>query len=551
MDPIAIGEPFAGYAWQPGQTWAAPEGGLTVHVDNAYAGGFEVTVQTGLELRTRSLPILADTYIDRDNPGAANGAEPVLVTRSSLQETSTHAKAAFLRFAAQQLPDNIAHARLRLTLAEGSVAGHLPRVSYRPVDPLWTEMGLTWANAPGQLFWLWTPEVYWPTNYGADWMEWDIAGILTVRGPQSLDSLVVDNGEFTFSSREGPNPPQLIIDYLVEPSTTAHTLTPTDDAFVKEAYPNSVYGRAVNLTVVDAAKDQRTFLKFDLSGVGTAERATLRLYANRTAPQGGTIYVVAPTYQGTTTPWLEGGLNWNKAPALTGSPVATLGPTTAGSWVEVDVTAAARSAPGGVLSLGVGDGTSEWAAYSSKEGDHAPELVVETGGSPPPPPTTLTFTPTNDTYVDQTYVTKVYGASKTLKVRNAAKDMNAYIKFNLVGVTDLSKATLRLYVSDPGPDGGGLYVVSPTYPGTTTQWLETNLTWKNAPPIGGTPLAKLGPVKAKTWVEVDVTSAARDALATNNGRLSLALRSNSTNLVVYSSKEGVRPPELIIEMTTP
>jgi hypothetical protein len=556
MDPIAIGEPFAGYAWQPGQTWAAPEGGLTVHIDNAYAGGFEVTVHTGLETRSLTIPVVADTYIEKDSPQANFGDSQILRTQASLTSgcANVNCMAAFLRFESQPLPANITHAWVRVTHTNDPISGYLS-MRYHGADPNWEENRLTWATVPEVAFTTaWYPYLHTPTASGADWKAWDISGMLLVRGAYILEALRLDNGTLSFSSREGPNPPQLIIDYLVEPSTTAHTLTPTDDAFVKEAYPNSVYGRAVNLTVVDAAKDQRTFLKFDLSGLGTAERATLRLYANRTAPQGGTVYVVAPTYQGTTTPWLEGGLNWNKAPALTGSPVATLGPTTAGSWVEVDVTAAARSAPGGVLSLGVGGGTSEWAAYSSKEGDHAPELVVETGGSPPPPPpppTTLTFTPTNDTYVDQTYVTKVYGASKTLKVRNAAKDMNAYMKFNLVGVTDVSKATLRLYVSDPGPDGGGLYVVSPTYPGTTTQWLETNLTWKNAPPIGGTPLAKLGPVKAKTWVEVDVTSAARDALATNNGRLSLALRSNSTNLVVYSSKEGVRPPELIIEMTTP
>jgi hypothetical protein len=556
MDPGAIGYQYGSYVWQTGQTWVAPEGGLTVHIDNAYASGFEVTVHTGFETRSLTIPVVADTYIEEESPLANFGDSQILRTQGSLSSLcannqAVNCKVAFLRFESQPLPANIAHAWVRVTHTSDPISGSLS-MSYQGADPSWEENRLTWATVPEVAFiTAWYPYLHTPTASGADWKAWDISGMLFIHGSQIIESLMLDNGTLTFSSREGPNPPQLIIDYLVEPSTTAHTLTPTDDAFVKEAYPTTVYGRAVNLNVVDAAKDQRTFLKFDLSGLGTAERATLRLYANRTAPQGGTVYVVAPTYQGTTTPWLEGGLNWNKAPALTGNPVAMLGPTTAGSWVEVDVTAAARSAPGGVLSLGVGGGTIEWAAYSSKEGDHAPELVVETDGSTPPPPTIWSMTPTNDAYVDQTYANKVYGASKTLKVRNAAKDMNAYIKFNLVGVTDVSKATLRLYVSDPGPDGGGLYVVSPTYPGTTTQWLETNLTWKNAPPIGGTPLATLGPVKAKTWVEVDVTSAAQQALATNNGRLSLALHNNSTNQVVYSSKEGAHPPELIIEMTTP
>lgn len=49
---------------------------------------------------------------------------------------------------------------------------------------------------------------------------------------------------------------------------------------------------------------------------------------------------------------------------------------------------------------------------------------------------------------------------------------------------------------------------------------------------------------------MDVTGAVIAGVAADNGRVSFALRNNSTNLVVYSSKEGAHPPELVV-VTSP
>lgn len=157
------------------------------------------------------------------------------------------------------------------------------------------------------------------------------------------------------------------------------------------------------------------------------------------------------------------------------------------------------------------------------------------------------FTPTNDAYVLQGKPTKVFGTKPVLQVKDAAKDTVSYIKFNVNSVTGtIEQATLRLYVTDPGPDGGALYAVSSYYAGTSTFWLETGLNWNNAPTISGSPIAQFGKVKKNQWVEVDVTAAVIQAMAEENGRVSFAIRNSSTNLIKFSSKEGVKAPELIV-----
>ena len=369
-----------------------------------------------------------------------------------------------------------------------------------------------------------------------------------------LSSLRLITGQFTFSSREGANPPQLIIDYLVQPSVAETvTLTPTNDAYVQESRPANVFGTRTTLRVKNASKDFNSYVKFNLNNpAGTVQSATLRLYVTDPGPDGGDVYAVSPYVTGTSTQWLETGLSWNTAPAISGVPLAAIGNAVKNRWVEVDVTQAVIDGlanDSGRVALGVRNNSTNQVAYSSKEGKHPPELVVVfgDGAPPPPPPPSTTFTPTNDAYVQQSLPTNVFGTKTTLRVRDAASDYNSYVKFNVQGLPgEVDQAILRLYVTDAGPDGGRVYGVSPTVPGTTTQWLETDLRWNNAPALSGSPIAALGAVSANAWVEVDVTAAVSAGVADDNGRVAFALSNDSSNLVVYSSKEGAHPPELVV-----
>ncbi|NNL67796.1 MAG: DNRLRE domain-containing protein, partial [Myxococcales bacterium] len=100
-------------------------------------------------------------------------------------------------------------------------------------------------------------------------------------------------------------------------------------------------------------------------------------------------------------------------------------------------------------------------------------------------------------------------------------------------------ATLRLFVTDPSPDGGSVRVVS-------DDWVEGLITFNNAPPIAGPILASAGPVTAGQWVELDVSAA-----ALSGPRLSFGLTSAVTNSALYSSREGVNAPELVVETLGP
>ncbi len=158
----------------------------------------------------------------------------------------------------------------------------------------------------------------------------------------------------------------------------------------------------------------------------------------------------------------------------------------------------------------------------------------------------MTFTPTNDATVMQAKPKNVFGAKPVLQVKDAAKDVNSYVKFNVTGLTGtVQSATLRLWVTNAGPDGGAVYAVSPYYLGTTTQWLETGLKWNNAPAISGAPLGSFGPVTAGHWVEMDVTAGVVAALG-GGSRVSFALSNDSADTVAYSSRNGAHPPELVI-----
>ena len=155
----------------------------------------------------------------------------------------------------------------------------------------------------------------------------------------------------------------------------------------------------------------------------------------------------------------------------------------------------------------------------------------------------IVLSPTDDAYVQSNSPNGKFGSKPALRVRDAAADNLSYLKFDVTGLSGPpSSATLRLYVSDAGPDGGAVYSVANTYRNSAAPWTEAGLRWGNAPAIGGAALDAAGAVARKAWVEWDVTAAVG-----GNGPVSFALRNASANVVAYNSSEGARPPELVIE----
>lgn len=163
----------------------------------------------------------------------------------------------------------------------------------------------------------------------------------------------------------------------------------------------------------------------------------------------------------------------------------------------------------------------------------------------PLPAGTFVKEPTNDAYVVSSSNNKTYNRP-FLQVADAQADRNAYLKFNVQDIAaPVTSASLHLYVTNGGPDGGAVYVTSSTYAGTTTQWLETGLSWNNAPVISGSPLVQWERVRVGRWVDVDVTAAVV-AAQLGDGRASFAVVNDSADLIGYSSKEGAHAPELVV-----
>ncbi|MCI0690403.1 DNRLRE domain-containing protein [candidate division KSB1 bacterium] len=161
--------------------------------------------------------------------------------------------------------------------------------------------------------------------------------------------------------------------------TVTITLSPTDDARVNSANPSTNYGSSSTLRLRKSSSTTiNSYLKFNVSGLsGPVQSAKLRLYVTDSSKSGGSVHLVSNNYEGTTTTWVERGLNWNNAPAIGGAALSSAGAASVESWVEFDVTSAIAGEA--IYSFGLKTTSSDAVYYSSKEGSNKPELVVQLG----------------------------------------------------------------------------------------------------------------------------------------------------------------------------
>jgi hypothetical protein len=164
------------------------------------------------------------------------------------------------------------------------------------------------------------------------------------------------------------------------PQPTTLTFTPPHDAWVRLSSPSSNFGARPELRVQGGSKATRSYLKFNVSGVtGSVQSATLRLRVIDAGPDGGSVFSVSNNFAATSTPWTESGLNWNNAPAPSGSALDAAGSVSSNTWVELDVTSTITG--NGTYSFAMAGGSNNVVEYSSSEGSNPPQLVVAVAGS--------------------------------------------------------------------------------------------------------------------------------------------------------------------------
>ena len=156
------------------------------------------------------------------------------------------------------------------------------------------------------------------------------------------------------------------------------TFLPVADSYVKLSAPTNNYGLLDPLRLRETSTNAiNTYLKFDVVGVsGPVQSAKLRLFCTDGGNDGGSVYLVSNDYVGTTPPWTELGLTWNNAPAIAGTALRSAGAVIAGTWVELDITAALIG--DGTYSFGMKTSSADIVYFTSREGTNAPQLVIQT-----------------------------------------------------------------------------------------------------------------------------------------------------------------------------
>ena len=111
----------------------------------------------------------------------------------------------------------------------------------------------------------------------------------------------------------------------------------------------------------------------------------------------------------------------------------------------------------------------------------------------------------------------------------------AYLKFRIEVDGKPRSATLRLYNGDnPSGDSGQVRLV-------TEPWSESSVTYQARPKLGDI-VGKIGPVAENQVIEIPLQLALE-----GHQELSLALDPTSCDGLGYLSREGGKPPELVVE----
>jgi hypothetical protein len=127
----------------------------------------------------------------------------------------------YLRFEVSGVTDTVSRATLRLWVPAGGGTGNGPAIFSAPNT--WTEGGITWNTRPA------------PTGIPLDnkaaipegaWINYDVTAAVRGNGTYSFVLIPESSDGANFHSREGTNPPQLVVDAGPVPTATA-TPTPT------------------------------------------------------------------------------------------------------------------------------------------------------------------------------------------------------------------------------------------------------------------------------------------------------------------------------------
>ena len=336
----------------------------------------------------------ADAFVISSRPNGNLGSAATLRIDASPTTNS------YLRFNVQGVTGNVTQATLRIYTQSTSTNGYNV---HAVANNTWGELSINGNNAPPLGNILNSSGGITANNY----VDVDVTGNITGNGLVSFGLSTTETSLIQVSSREGNNPPELVVQFdggagptptptnttvpptptstgvpptptntAVPPTATAttgpggstFTFTSSDDAILLSNRPTSNYGTATILGT-DDAPDIFSVLKFNVAGLdGAVASATLRVFVT----SGSFAFNVAEVANNT---WSEASVTYSNAPTA-GASINGSGPVTSG-WVEIDVTSYISG--DGTFSLALLADAAGRNLFSSDEAGNGPELIVVTG----------------------------------------------------------------------------------------------------------------------------------------------------------------------------
>jgi parallel beta-helix repeat protein len=161
---------------------------------------------------------------------------------------------------------------------------------------------------------------------------------------------------------------------LPAPQAAAATFTSVADTWVDASKPTNNYGRTAFLRS-DNSPVLRSYLRFDLQGLGGPSSAVLRFYAESASSRGVEVHAVSSTS------WSETTTTYDNAPGV-GMSLGSTGAFPAGTWLTVDVSPAVTGNGPVSFALTTPGGTA--IKVTSREGINKPQLIAPAPPGPSP-----------------------------------------------------------------------------------------------------------------------------------------------------------------------
>jgi acid phosphatase type 7 len=337
------------------------------------------------------------------------------------------------------------------------------------------------------------------------------------------------------------------------PASSGLTFIAEADAQVNEEDPDKNDGTSTFLQVDGGSEPGvESFIRFTVTGLsGSIQNAVLRVYDTTNASENGpAVYATEPT-------WAEDEITWNNRPRRTSEELDNQGSISTDTWVEYNVTTALTG--NGTFSFVLAADSSDAATFSSRQGSQPPELMINptnvsiptidaateivsspsataTSGAPVPIGPILLGADA-DAQVRESDPNTNYGTDTELRADGVGDSgLESFIRFTVnEAPSPIQSAQLRIYVTDNGTQNG------PAIYATDNSWDESSITWSNRPPPTSDALDNKGHLGSNSWVEYDVTS-----VVTGSGTFSFVLVADSSDGVIFSSREGNQPPQLVL-----